>query len=370
MKRVVVAGGGIVGTWHALELCRAGFRVEHLEAESAPTGASVRNFGLLWVSGRRGGVELEVAQRSRRMWESIAAEVPAVGFEANGSMTLAATADERFVMEQFAAHPDATARAIAFLEPDEVVARNPSVAGDIAGALWCRDDAKVEPRLALGALREHLGSRYVYTFHPRCRVTGIEPGAVIDASARRWEGDIVVVAPGATFDHFDGTEGIATKVRRVRLQMMETAAWDRRLSTSVADIDTMRYYPAYSMIDPALLGPRDPLAQKHHLQLLVVQRSDGGLTIGDTHAYDEPFDFALDEAASDELLVRATRLLGAALPPVRRRWEGVYAECLDGDVCVRVELADRVWMVGAPGGRGMTCAPGIAADTVTAAGAG
>jgi hypothetical protein len=28
-----------------------------------------------------------------------------------------------------------------------------------------------------------------------------------------------------------------------------------------------------------------------------------------------------------------------------------------------------VWMVNGPGGRGMTCAPAIAADTLTAAGA-
>jgi glycine/D-amino acid oxidase-like deaminating enzyme len=42
--RAVVVGGGILGTWHAVELVRAGFAVEQLEAGAAPTGASVRNF--------------------------------------------------------------------------------------------------------------------------------------------------------------------------------------------------------------------------------------------------------------------------------------------------------------------------------------
>ena len=55
-RRAVVAGGGIIGTWHALELAEAGFSVDHLEAEAGPTGASVRNFGLIWVSGRRTGL--------------------------------------------------------------------------------------------------------------------------------------------------------------------------------------------------------------------------------------------------------------------------------------------------------------------------
>ena len=60
-----MVGAGIVGTWHALELLDAGFGVEHLEADQAAVGASVRNFGLVWVSGRRSGTELDVARRAR-----------------------------------------------------------------------------------------------------------------------------------------------------------------------------------------------------------------------------------------------------------------------------------------------------------------
>jgi glycine/D-amino acid oxidase-like deaminating enzyme len=100
----------------------------------------------------------------------------------------------------------------------------------------------------------------------------------------------------------------------------------------------------------------------------MVQRPDGGLTIGDTHAYEEPFDFALSEEPTHELMARAGRLLGTPPPPVSRRWDGVYAQCTDGQVCARDELSPGVWMVTGPGGRGMTCAPAIAADTLRAAG--
>ena len=65
------------------------------------------------------------------------------------------------------------------------------------------------------------------------------------------------------------------------------------------------------------------------MQLLVAQRLHGGLTIGDTHAYDEPFDFAVDEAHYAHLRARAESLLGRALPPIRRRWSGVYSQALD-----------------------------------------
>ncbi len=55
---------------------------------------------------------------------------------------------------------------------------------------------------------------------------------------------------------------------------------------------------------------------------------------------------------------------------MQRRWEGVYAQCVDGDVCLREEIEPGVWMVTGPGGRGMTCSPAIAADTLHGGGGG
>src|ERR1700685_428811 len=93
--RAVVAGGGIIRTWPALELAEAGFSVDHLEAEAGPTGASVRNFGLVWVSGRRSGAELDVARRARRRWEELGAVVPGIGFRPMTSLTIAGDTDAR-----------------------------------------------------------------------------------------------------------------------------------------------------------------------------------------------------------------------------------------------------------------------------------
>jgi FAD dependent oxidoreductase TIGR03364 len=368
--RAVVAGGGIVGTWHALELAEAGFDVVHLEAEAGPVGASVRNFGLVWVSGRRSGAELEVARRARRRWGELGAMVPGIGFRPMTSLTVATDAVACGVMEAFARQPDAAARAISFLGPDDVRAVNPAVLGEIPGALHCTEDAVVEPRLALGAMRAHMTAAHAgrYRFHPGCRVAAAEPHAFRDTTGTRWEGDVLVLAAGAAYDHLPGTEAIASRLRRVRLQMLQTAPFAPRLTTSLADADTLRYYPAYESAPLSRLGEQSPVAATHHLQLLLVQRPDGGLTIGDTHAYGEPFDFALCEDPTIELLERARRILGSELPPVQRRWEGIYAQCVDGAVCLREEIEPGVWLVTGPGGRGMTCSPAIAADTLQAAG--
>jgi FAD dependent oxidoreductase TIGR03364 len=370
--KAVVVGAGIVGTWHALELVEAGFAVDHLEADQAPVGASVRNFGLVWVSGRRSGDELDVAKRARARWEEISERVPGVGFRPAGSLTVATTPAERSVMQEFARCPDAAARSIVFLEPAEVRGCNPAVAGDVTGALFCALDAVVEPRLAPHALREHLciHASDRYRFYPGRRVADTAPGAVLDTRGGRWEGDLVVVATGAAYDHLPAAAAapLASRLRRVRLQMFETDPYPQPLTTSLADGDSLRYYPAYERAPRHELGDQNEVAARHRLQLLLVQRPDGGLTIGDTHAYDEPFDFALAEAPTTELRARAQRILGAEPPPIRARWEGVYAECRDGAVCLREEIDDAVWLVTGPGGRGMTCSPAIARDTLEAAG--
>jgi len=65
---VVVVGGGVLGLTHAVSGRRRGHRVVHLEREAGPRGASVRNFGLIWVSGRSPGPELDLALRARTLW--------------------------------------------------------------------------------------------------------------------------------------------------------------------------------------------------------------------------------------------------------------------------------------------------------------
>ena len=369
MKRAIVVGGGIVGTMHAVYLQRAGFEVTQLEADAEPRGASVRNFGLIWVGGRKAGAELAAAIRARQGWERLAADVPGIGFRAEGSLTIALEAAELKVMASFAEHPAAAARRIELLDPGEVKAVNPAVRGEVLGALWCQWDAVVEPRSVLGALRCFLAAGGGYRFAGGHQIVEVDESAVIDDQGTRWQGDLVVLATGAAHRGVRGADLSRAPVRPVRLQMLQTERYPERLQTSLADADSLRYYPAYDIVELDDLPPQSPLALRHHLQLLVAQRADGGLTIGDTHLYREPFDFDLDEAPSEELLRRAGRILGRSLPPVARRWEGVYSQCTDGDrLCYRAEVRPGVWVVTGPGGRGMTCAPAIAEDTLVAAG--
>ena len=96
--------------------------------------------------------------------------------------------------------------------------------------------------------------------------------------------------------------------------MMQTAPLAERITTALADGDSLRYYPAYDLPGRGQLPPQAAAAARARAQLLLVQRADGGLTIGDTHEYAEPFAFDLDEDAYDHLRARAEALLGAPIP--------------------------------------------------------
>jgi FAD dependent oxidoreductase TIGR03364 len=367
MERVVVVGGGVLGTMHAVAARRRGLEVVHIEREPEPRGASVRNFGLIWVSGRAPGPELSLALRARALWEELAADVPGLGFRPNGSLTLAAGEAELQLLKEATALPDAAIRGYELLDPAAVREVNPALRGEFAGALRCCRDAAVEPRLALGALRDYLREGGGgYGWRPGREATEIAPHAVRDHTGEWHRGDLVVICTGATHTGLAGPHLAGYQpppVRRVRLQMMQTAPLRERLTTSVADGDSLRYYPAFDLPGRHRLPPQTPAAAAVRAQLLLVQRLDGGLTIGDTHEYDEPFAFDVDEDAYDHLRGQAEKLLGTALPRTQRRWAGVYSQVTGTELYHRSQIAPGVVLVTGPGGRGMTCAPAIAEET-------
>jgi FAD dependent oxidoreductase TIGR03364 len=362
--RAVIVGGGILGTWHAVHAVQAGFSVTHLEGDAGPRRASVRNFGLVWVSGRAAGAELALAQRARDLWQEVAERHLSVTFRASGSLTVATSDAELAVLAQAAQLADAGEREFEILDAAEIRRRNPALRGDVVGALWCGRDAIVEPGRVLSELREAIGAGY--SFVVGRRVVEVGRSFAVDHLGNRHDADVVIVCAGAEHDGPVGAVVADAALRRCRLQMMETAPLDAAVSTAVADIDSLRYYPAFSSLPLDALDPQPAVAAAHHMQLLLVQRADGRLTIGDTHAYDEPFDVGVVEGPYRHLVARAEQLLGRRLPEIERRWSGVYSQVTDDALYRRVTTDDGVIVVTGAGGRGMTCSPAIAEATVAA----
>ena len=366
LNKVVVVGGGILGTMHALFALRSNASVVHLDRDKVPNGASVRNFGLCWVSGRAPGAELALALRSRELWGQVGHDVPGLGFRPNGSMTLASTEPELRVLEQACARGDAADRQFALLDADEARQVNPGLRGTFLAGLHCPLDAAVESRLALGALREWMLATGRYAYVAPREVIAVSDHAVTDHTGSRHEGDLVVLCVGAVEGGAMGELFEGTQLQRVRLHMIETEPLGRDLSTSVADGNSLRYYPAFRELADAQLGPQEAPLARYAIQLLCQQRLHGGLTIGDTHEYDEPFAFDLSDEPVALIEQLAREVIGEPFPRIERRWTGVYHQLRkvsDDELYFRSEVASGVLAVTGAGGRGMTLAPAIAEET-------
>ncbi|MBM4517835.1 FAD-dependent oxidoreductase, partial [Rhodococcus hoagii] len=219
--------------------------------------------------------------------------------------------------------------------PRELRGVNPALRGKFLAGLHCTRDGAVESRVALPAIRRHLEASGRYAFHAGTEareITSSSTGVRIrDDHDRTFDADLVIVCPGATLGGLARDLAGDLPLRRVRLQMMQTAPLGEALTTAIADGDSMRYYPAFtgSALDELRAAqPQEPTAAEHRMQLLACSACTAGSPSA-TPRYDEPFDFDVDEAPYRHLTSVVEEVLGRHLPPVVKRWAGVYSQCLD-----------------------------------------
>lgn len=365
-QRVVVVGGGVIGTLHAYQALARGADVVHLERDLVPQGATVRNFGLVWVSGRARGRELDLALRARELWGELARDNEGVGFRANGSLTLVNRDDETSVIEHAMNDDDAQRRGFELLSAEQVRRKNPALCGEFSAGLFCRLDAAVESAKAMATLRTAMQRSDRYDYLVARELVGVADHAALDHRGVVHKADRVFLCLGASLSGFAAELFELEALRTVRLQMAETEPFGRELTTSIANGDSLRYYPAYQDFARSALSPQNPEAARHAIQLLCQQRLHGGLTFGDTHELDEPGRFALSDRPVEILFEALRALIGSRTPRIDRRWVGSYHQLSDpmvDEIYFRKEVAPGVVAVTGAGGRGMTLAPAIAEES-------
>lgn len=363
MAHVLVIGAGIFGTMHSFFALRAGHRVTLIERDRYPSSASVRNFGMIAVGGRAKGEELEHAIRARQLWGEIAQEHSILTFRPSGSIMVALNDDDLQVMAEVANYEDAEQRQWKILDSNEARELNPALQGKIAGGLFCGQDAVVEPESVLTELREIMSQNPNFRFLPETEIVDLVEHDGVVASDRfgsEIHADYALVVPGADHSTLFPDVLKSAPLRRVFLQMARLESPGVEITTSIANADSLRYYPGYQGKALEKLSPAKEIVEELTMQLLLQQRVDGTLTIGDTHLYQEPFPHEMREDAYAYLLDEITAILGKNAPPVRTRWTGIYSQNTSGEVCVRERVSERIMLVTGPGGRGNTLSPAIA----------
>lgn len=332
---LAVVGAGILGLSCALAAAERGLRVVVIERSTRAQGASVRNFGLVTLTGQdRDGVWPR-ARRSREMWASVAARA-GIPIENRGQWIAAQRPEAAAVLEAFLRTD--MAEGCELLTPAAARRRSAELcAPGLQAVLWSPHELRVESRDAIPALAHWLARELGVAFRWETAVLAVDVPRV-DTSRGPVFAEAAVVCPGDDLVTLFPERLAAAGVGRCTLQMMRLESPGFALpGTVMSDLSVARYGGFAKLPEAEALRRRLQSEQGEYLRygihLIIAQGSDGSLVVGDSHDYaDAPF---AGERIYGLLLEEYRAVMGREPPAVRERWSGTYASAKD-----RVVLLD------------------------------
>ena len=151
--RIVVVGGGLVGTATAYFAAREGLSVTLLEQEAVGYGASGRNPGFVWLHCRNPGWALEVSMAGRRLYDDLVRDLPVpFEFRAEGGLIYFTTPEQGRVFEEFVARRRDDGLDMELIDGAEVRRQVGPIRPDVLGASFCANDAQINTPTVVAAL--------------------------------------------------------------------------------------------------------------------------------------------------------------------------------------------------------------------------
>ncbi|MCU6481111.1 TIGR03364 family FAD-dependent oxidoreductase [Arthrobacter sp. A2-55] len=385
---VVIVGAGITGLAHAAEAVARGLAVCIVERDSRAVGASIRNFGHCCVTAQTGEL-LELARTAREGWLRHS-ELAGFFSVESGAVAVARNSQEVAVLEEVAATRGGE---VSLIGPAAVRAELSGHGGaEILGGAVLRDDIRVDPREAVAKLAAWLGRQPRVRFLWRTSYFGSGTGAGHDAGPGAGQGagndagassggpvtvhtsrgpiraGKVIVCVGHDLDRVHPELAEERQVDRCALQMaLVRPPSGLNITRAVLTGTSMLRYPAFAETKAARelkreLAARNPELLAIDANVMLTQRPDGTLIIGDSHRTEATTDPFLSEQTTDTLLTAAAHLLGRGNFQVLQRWQGVYASSPLQSFLVERPAA-HVTAVSVTSGIGMTISFGLARKT-------
>jgi D-hydroxyproline dehydrogenase subunit beta len=366
----VVVGAGIIGLATAYALLKAGKTVTILDRDSAPLGASIRNFGMVWPVGLPSGPASALAMRSREIWLE-AARSAGFWIEPCGSLHLAYAEDELAVLREFVSmeHPD---RGLELLGPEQTRERAPGVNPvGLLGAMWSPTELNVESRSALPAMWEWISGQPGIRLIRAAHAVAVTTGVVEIADGRRFEANEIYLTAGRDGVTLYPELFPASSFVPCKLQMLRTVpqpdGW--RVGTHIAGGWTLRHYKSFAACPslPALsarISEQQPEFDRYGIHIMASQHSGGDLVLGDSHVYGQaitPFD---DERIDRIIMENVAKLISPPTWEISHRWHGIYLKRTDGQITLVARPEPGVTVINGVGGLGMTLSFGLAERVV------
>ena len=361
---VLIVGSGMVGMACAWAGVQRGLKVEVVERDVQCVGASIRNFGLITVTGQGRGDTWRRARRSRDVWAELA---PQAGIEVvqQGLWVLARRPQGVQVLQQLLTQPEG--QDLRWLDAQALREQAPVLAhGEVLGALYSPHELRIESRLAVEQLRLYLQACGV-RFHMGQAVQQVARGVVHTTQGPLHAGH-VLVCPGPDVRSLCPEVFERRHTRLCQLQMLRVRppAGYVLPAPVMGELSLVRYRGFSELPAAAVLTQRMQAEQQAELDegihLIIVQSADGTLVVGDSHHYGQampPFASAQVEAL---ILAEMQRLLQLPHFEVVSRWTGIYPSA-EQDAFIDT-AAPGVEVISVTSGTGMSTAFGLAEDWI------
>ena len=363
---LAVVGAGILGLSCALAAVRRNLEVVVIERSTHAQGASVRNFGLITVTGQDPGTVWPLARRTRDVWEEVAVQA-GIPILQRGVWIPAQRPESAAVLEAFLRTE--TAAGCELLTAEAALNRCPNLrTPGLQAALWSPHDLRVESRDAIPLLADWLAREHGVTFLRETAVREVDTPTV-QTSRGPVAAASVVVCPGDDLETLFPERMKAAGISRCTLQMLRLESPGFVLpGTLMSDLSLVRYGGFATLPEAAILRQRlqheKPEYFQHGVHLLVAQGADGSLVVGDSHHYGTaPVIFA-EELIYELLLDEYRAVTGHAAPRVRERWTGTYTVA-DGRIVLIEAPSSQTRLVMVTSGVGASTGFAIGEEVVT-----
>ncbi|HEY0213538.1 MAG TPA: FAD-binding oxidoreductase [Paenirhodobacter sp.] len=208
---IVVIGGGIIGMMTALTLAERGVPVVLCEKGVISGEQSARNWGWVRQLGRD-EAEIPLSIAARDLWQGMNARIGAeTGFRTTGISYLCHDRADLDNWGMWQAKGRAAGISARMLSASEAEALLPGAAPGLLGALYCPDDGRAEPWLAVPAMAQ-AARRHGAKIMTQCAVRTVETAAGRVSGVMTERGPIacsqVVLAGGIWSRLFAGNLGI------------------------------------------------------------------------------------------------------------------------------------------------------------------
>ncbi|NWH09667.1 MAG: TIGR03364 family FAD-dependent oxidoreductase [Alphaproteobacteria bacterium] len=349
----------------ALAANKKGWRTIVVERDAVQSGASIRNFGFVTVTGQAQDLTWTRARRSRDIWADIAPRA-GISIQHQGVVYTAEREEALSVLEEFAHGP--MGGTCELLSAGRLANRMPFAGPNLRGGLWSPHELRIDAREAIPKLTRYLSERRGVDFAFGTAATGVEPSR-LQTSRGIIEADRIVICPGT--DRFSLLpHAIAShRPRLTKLQMLRLAPQPRgwRLPGAImGELSLLRYLGFADCPSlPALrarLEAEEPLSLTHGIHIIMVQNADGSIILGDSHQDAEGTDSFYATAIEAEIMAQAARLIRLPVRDILERWTGHYPVC-DAPTVIDFPMPG-VCLLMVTGGTGMSTAFALAEEAL------